>query len=76
MNNKLKIIEIIEIIKNKDWKLMLRLIPEGIEYKCYKYKTEEDFEEWDTYDNFVRYIKPAQDILIEKCLDKVLELLK
>jgi hypothetical protein len=30
---------------------------------------------WDNYEEYTRYYAKAQDMMVEKCLDKVIELL-
>ena len=62
-------------IKNKDWSYMLSIFPEGVEHRTYKYTTEEHFTEWETYEDYTRYNSCAQDMMIEKCLDKVIKML-
>lgn len=74
MNNKLAA-EIVQAVINKDWAYMLTLFPEGVEYKGIN-NTVDHFEEWETYDEFSRYVAPAREMLIDKCLNKVLEYLK
>jgi hypothetical protein len=65
---------IIKAVINKDWQTMLSFVPDGIEYRASIYKKEEDFTEWETYEDFARYIEPARDKLINICLTKALEL--
>jgi len=66
---------LLKAIRDKDWNYMLLIFPEGVEHRAYKYTTEEHFTEWETYEEYTRYNSCAQDLMIEKCLDKVLDLL-
>lgn len=66
---------IIQSVLKKDWSYMLSLFPEGVEHRTYKYKEVSDFEEWETYEDFTRYVYPAQEKLIELCLNKALDCL-
>ncbi len=66
---------IIESVLKKDWSYMLSLFPEGVEHRTYKYKEVSDFEDWETYEDFTRYVYPAQEKMIELCLNKVLDCL-
>jgi hypothetical protein len=65
---------ILQAVMNEDWAYMLTLFPEGVEYKgtC---NTVDHFDDWDTYDTFARYTHPAQKMLKDKCLSKVLDLM-
>ena len=65
---------ILQAVMNEDWAYMLTLFPEGVEYRgtC---NTVDDFDDWDTYDTFARYTHPAQKMLKDKCLSKVLDLM-
>lgn len=69
MNSK----DVIKAVIERDWEVMLSIIPEGVEYRGDIYNKVEDFAIWDTYDHLARYVKPAQDMLINSCLTKVLE---
>lgn len=66
---------IIQSVLKKDWSYMLSVFPEGVEHRTYKYKEVPDFEEWETYEDFTRYVYPAQEKLIELCLNKALDFL-
>lgn len=68
-------IEILQAIHAQDWAKMLEFFPEGIEHRTYKYTTLEDFTEWDTYEDYARYISPARQMLIDLCMEKALSLL-
>lgn len=63
---------IIQSVIKKDWAYMLSLFPEGVEHRTYKYKDVSDFEDWETYEDFKRYVYPAQEKMIELCLNKAL----
>ncbi len=65
---------IIQAVIKHDWAYMLTLFPEGVEHKGIN-NTVEHFADWDTYDDFARYVSPARTMLIDKCLNKVLECL-
>ena len=66
---------IISAVVKSDWSYMLSLFPEGVEHRTYKYKEVSDFDDWETYEDFARYVYPAQSKLIELCLNKALECL-
>lgn len=66
---------IIQAVLKSDWSYMLSLFPEGVEHRTYKYKEVSDFDDWETYEDFARYVYPAQSKLIELCLNKALECL-
>jgi hypothetical protein len=69
------VINLLKAVRNKDFGYMLSIFPEGVEYKNYKFITEESFTMWDNYEEYARYNSGAQDMMIKKCLDKVIELL-
>ena len=73
--NTMLVAAIIQSVLKKDWSYMLSLFPEGVEHRIYKYKEVSDFEEWETYEDFTRYVYPAQEKLIELCLNKALDCL-
>ena len=66
---------LLKAIRDKDWSYMLSIFPDGVEHRTYKYTTEEHFTEWETYEDYARYNSCAQDLMIEKCLNKAIELL-
>jgi len=66
---------IISAVLKSDWSYMLSLFPEGVEHMNYKYKEVSDFDDWEKYEDFARYVYPAQSKLIELCLNKALECL-
>ena len=66
---------LIRAVMNKDWYYMLSIFPEGVEHRTYKYTEPEHFSDWEDYDEFIRYVSPAQDLMTEKCLNKAIELL-
>ena len=66
---------LIKSVINKDWNYMLSVFPEGVEHRAYKYTEPEHFSDWVDFDDFTRYVSPAQDLMIGKCLNKVIELL-
>lgn len=66
---------LIRSVINKDWNYMLSIFPEGVEHRTYKYTEPEHFSDWEDFDDFTRYVSPAQDLMIEKCLNKAIELL-
>ena len=66
---------IIQAVLKSDWSYMLSIFPEGVEHRTYKYKEVSDFDDWETYEDFARYVYPAQSKLIELCLNKALECL-
>jgi hypothetical protein len=68
-------VNLLKAVRDKDFDYMLSIFPEGIEYKGYKFTKEEHFINWDNYEEYVRYYVGAQDVMIKKCLDKVIELL-
>ena len=45
-------INLIKAVRNKDFNYMLSIFPEGVEYKGYKFITEEDFMNWDNYEEY------------------------
>jgi hypothetical protein len=73
--NRLLAAAIISAVLKSDWSYMLSLFPEGVEHRTYKYKEVSDFDDWETYEDFARYVYPAQSKLIELCLNKALECL-
>lgn len=73
--NRLLAAAIISAVLKSDWSYMLTLFPEGVEHRTYKYKEVSDFYDWETYEDFARYLYPAQSKLIELCLNKALECL-
>ncbi|MDI9536698.1 MAG: hypothetical protein QM280_02370 [Bacteroidota bacterium] len=73
--NRLLAAAIISAVLKSDWSYMLTLFPEGVEHRTYKYKEVSDFDDWETYEDFTRYVYPAQSKLIELCLNKALECL-
>jgi len=64
--------EILIAVKDNDWDLMLKLFPDGVEHRTFKYKTASDFTDWGTYDDFARYVYPAQCLLKDMCLNYVI----
>jgi len=73
--NRLLAAAIISAVVKSDWSYMLSLFPEGVEHRTYKYNEVSDFDDWETYEDFARYVYPAQSKLIELCLNKALECL-
>lgn len=69
------VINLLKAVGDKDFGYMLSIFPEGVEYKNYKFITEEHFTNWDNYGEYARYVSGAQDMMIKKCLDKAIELL-
>jgi hemerythrin len=65
-------INLIKAVRNKDFNYMLSIFPEGVEYKGYKFTTEEDFMNWDNYEEYMRYYAKAQDMMIENAWIKLL----
>lgn len=65
---------IIKSVISHDWAYMLNLFPEGVEHRGIN-NTVEHFDDWDTYEDFARYVSPARTMLIDKCLNKALECL-
>lgn len=68
-------VNLLKAIRDKDFDYMLSMFPKGIEYKGYKFTKEEHFTNWDNYEEYMKYYAGAQDMIIKKCLDKVIELL-
>jgi hypothetical protein len=66
---------IINAVRDNNWEEMLKLFPEGVEHRTYKYDSIECFTDWEHYQDYARYVAPARDIMKEKCLDKALECL-
>lgn len=58
-----------------DFKFLCEFHPEGVEHRTYKYKEEDDFTEWETYEDYARYASPARDEMKSVCLYKALELM-
>ena len=73
--NRLLAAAIISAVLKSDWSYMLSLFPEGVVHRTYEYKEVSDFDDWDSYDDFARYVSPARTMLIDKCLNKALECL-
>ena len=72
MKNKKEAVEIITAVIRSDWAYMLRLFPEGVKIRTYKYNETIHFDVWDTYEDFARYVCPAQMKLKELCLNRAL----
>jgi hypothetical protein len=70
------IIEILEYVKNQDFKGILKHFPEGVQYKSSKYTTEEDFDLLGSYEEDARYGYPIRNAMIEKCLEYCIQELK
>lgn len=68
-------ISIIKAVRDDNWEEMLKLFPEGVEHRTYKYDSIECFTDWDNYEDYARYVAPARDMMKEKCLNKVLDYL-
>ena len=65
----IKSLLLIEAIQNRDWVELLKYYPQGVEIRGDKYNTPADFSEWDSYETYARYVSPAQNLMIERCLD-------
>jgi hypothetical protein len=76
MTPKQEAIKLITAVRDHDWKEMLECFPEGVYAGSWKYKTLEDFQDWETYEDYARYVAPARQILIDKVLQRALELLE
>jgi hypothetical protein len=72
--NRLLAAAIIQSVIKHDWAYMLTLFPEGVEHRGIN-NTVEHFDDWDTYEDFARYVSPARTMLIDKCLNKALNCL-
>ena len=66
---------LVKAVLNNSWETMLQYFPEGVEHRGDKYCKPDDFQGWDTYENFVRYVAPAQVLLKDLCLGRALALL-
>jgi len=67
-------LSIIAAVKDDDWNEMLKHFPEGVEHRTYKYTSEIDFLDWDSYEDYERYVSPARDAMKEKCLEKAMQM--
>jgi hypothetical protein len=76
MTPKQEAIKLITAVRDHDWKEMLECFPEGVEYRNWKYKTLEDFLDWETYEDYARYVAPAREVMTDKVLQRALELLE
>ena len=68
-------VAIITAVRDENWEEMLNIFPEGIEYRTLKYDCHETFTEWESYEEYSRYVAPARAMMKEKCLNKALEYL-
>jgi len=68
--------EIISAVIENNWAAMLTHFPDGIEYRGDIYNEPRSFTDWDTFDEFARYIAPARDMMVEKCLRYVKQILE
>ncbi len=66
---------IITSVRDNNWEEMLKLFPEGVEHRTYKYDSIECFTDWEDYQDYARYVAPAREMMKEKCLNKALEYL-
>lgn len=66
---------LVKAVLNNSWATMLEYFPEGVEHRTYRYNKPEHFWDWDTYEDFSRYVAPAQEMLKDLCLGKALSLL-
>ena len=66
---------IIQSVRDNNWEDMLKLFPEGVEHRTYKYDSTECFTDWEDYQDYARYVAPAREMMKEKCLNKALEYL-
>lgn len=71
----IKIGGIIKAVKKSDWSEMLKYFPDGIKHRGDVYNDIDSFTEWDHYENYARYIGPAQTEMKNKCLDYAYQLL-
>ena len=69
-------ISIIKAVRDDNWEEMLKLFPEGVEHRTYKYDDTDSFTDWDDYQDYARYVAPARSMMKEKCLSKAIEMLK
>jgi hypothetical protein len=76
MTPKQEAIKLITAVRDHDWKEMLECFPEGVEHRTWTYRTPEDFQDWDTYDDYTRYVAPARQVMTDKVLQRALELLE
>jgi hypothetical protein len=76
MTPKQEAIKLITAVAEHDYKTMLEYFPEGVECRSWKYKTLEDFQDWETYEDYARYVAPAREVMTDKVLQRVLELLE
>mgnify|MGYP001617541414 CR=1 FL=1 len=60
-------------IKNNDFKTLLNIFPEGIEYKGFTYTNPDSFELEGDYQYDSRWILPIQNILKNKALQYLIE---
>lgn len=66
---------IITAVRDENWEEMLKVFPEGVEHRTWKYDCPETFTEWETYEEYSRYVAPAREMMKEKCLNKALDYL-
>jgi hypothetical protein len=69
-------IKILKAIIEEDYKYMLEHFPEGTTHRSAHFTKPDDFESDGDWEELVRYIYPARDKLIEKCMIKVIGMLE
>lgn len=75
IEKRLKVLKLVSAITRDDFDSMLREFPEGVTYRGEKYNKVEDFTEFTTFDNYIRFKLPIIRKLKVKCLDKVATIL-
>lgn len=66
---------ILKAVLARDWETMLKHFPHGVMSKGDRYNSKDDFDEWEDYSEFARYVYPARYEMINLCITKAMSLL-